>query len=87
MPQSHSNPATVLLRQMGAQRCFSERATTEQYLRTTKGLRDHVMDGPVDKMDGYELVLFIAAHCERHTKQIPELKADPNFRRTREKYD
>jgi hypothetical protein len=28
------------------------RATTEQFLKTTTGLRDHVMDGPVGKMDG-----------------------------------
>ncbi len=55
------------------------RATTEQFLKTTTGLRDHVMDGPVGKMDGYEFVLFIAAHCERHTKQINEVKANPNF--------
>jgi hypothetical protein len=55
------------------------RTTTEQFLKTTTGLRDHVMDGPVEKMDGYEFVLFIAAHCERHTKQINEVKGDPNF--------
>jgi len=55
------------------------RATTEQFLKTTTGLRDHVMDGPVEKMDGYEFLLFIAAHCERHTKQINEVKGDPNF--------
>jgi hypothetical protein len=55
------------------------RATTEQFLKTTTGLRDHVMDGPVGKMDGYEFVLFIAAHCERHTKQINEVKAHLNF--------
>src|SRR5262249_6089836 len=59
--------------------CVESRATKEQFLRTTTGLRDHVMDGPVGKMDGYEFVLFIAAHCERHTKQINEVKADPNF--------
>jgi hypothetical protein len=64
----------------GSVRHFVEsRATTEQFLNTTTGLRDHVMDGPVGKMDGYEFVLFIAAHCERHTKQINEVKADPNF--------
>jgi hypothetical protein len=55
------------------------RATTEQFLKNATGLRDHVMDGPVGKMDGYEFVLFIAAHCERHTKQMNEVKADPNF--------
>lgn len=58
---------------------LESRATTERYLRTTGGLRDHVMDGPAGKMDGYEFLLFIAAHCERHTKQIEEVKADPNF--------
>jgi hypothetical protein len=64
----------------GSIRHFLEsRETTEQYLRTTPGLRDHVMEGPVGKMDGYEFILFIAAHSERHTKQINEVKADPNF--------
>lgn len=55
------------------------RAATEQFLRTATGLREHVMNGPVGSMDGYEFILFIAAHCERHTKQINEVKADPNF--------
>ena len=58
---------------------LESRETTEQYLRSTAGLRDHVMDGPVGKMDGYEFILFIAAHNERHVKQINEVKADPNF--------
>ncbi len=58
---------------------LESRATTEQYLKITAGLRDHVMDGPVGKMDGYEFILFIAARCERHTKQIEEVKADANF--------
>jgi hypothetical protein len=31
------------------------------------------------KLDGYEWVLFISAHSERHTKQIDEVKADPTF--------
>lgn len=55
------------------------RATTENFLKSTPGLRDHVMDSPLGKLDGYEFVLFIAAHSERHTKQINEVKADPNF--------
>lgn len=58
---------------------LDSRATTETFLRSTSGLRDHVMDSPVGKLDGYEFVLFIAAHTERHTKQINEVKADPNF--------
>jgi hypothetical protein len=58
---------------------LESRKTTEQFLRSTPRLRDHVMDGPVGKMDGYEFILFIAAHSERHVKQINEVKADPNF--------
>jgi hypothetical protein len=55
------------------------RATTEDFLKTATGLRDHVTDSPMGKLDGYEFVLLIAAHSERHTKQINEVKADPNF--------
>jgi len=55
------------------------RTATEDFLKTMTGLRDHVMDSPLGKLDGYEFVLFIAAHSERHTKQINEVKADPNF--------
>jgi len=55
------------------------RAETEEFLKSTSGLRDHVMDSPLGKLDGYEFVLFIAAHSERHTKQINEVKADPSF--------
>jgi hypothetical protein len=56
------------------------RAKTEEFVRTATGLRDHAADSPVGtKWDGYEFVLLIAAHSERHTKQINEVKADPNF--------
>jgi len=38
------------------------------------------MDSPLGKkMDAYQWILFIAAHSERHTKQLLEVKADPNF--------
>jgi hypothetical protein len=55
------------------------RTSTEDFLKSATGLRDHVADSPLGKLDGYEFVLFIAAHSERHTKQINEVKADPNF--------
>jgi hypothetical protein len=58
---------------------LESRATTEDFLKTTTDLRSHVMESPLGKLDGYEFVLFIAAHSERHTKQINEVKADPNF--------
>src|ERR1700730_6822120 len=63
-----------------AQKHFVEsRATTEEYLRNSVGLRAHLGDSPLGKLDGYEYVLLIAAHSERHTKQMLEVKADPNF--------
>jgi hypothetical protein len=58
---------------------IESRATTEDFLKTTSGLRDHVMESPIGKLDAYEFVLLVAAHSERHTKQINEVKADPNF--------
>ena len=58
---------------------LESRATTEQFLKTTPDLRAHVGDSPLGKLDAYEFVLFIAAHSERHTKQMLEVKADPNF--------
>jgi hypothetical protein len=64
-----------------AQKHFLEsRATTEEYLKTTPDLRAHAVDSPMGmKLDGYEWVLLIAGHSERHTKQMLEVKADPNF--------
>jgi hypothetical protein len=56
------------------------RAQTEEFLRKTPDLRAHAVDSPLGtKLDAYEWVLFIAAHSERHTKQINEVKADTNF--------
>jgi DinB superfamily len=56
------------------------RAITEEFLKTTSGLRDHAADSPAGaKWDAYEFILLIAAHSERHTNQIKEVKADPNY--------
>jgi len=56
------------------------RAQTEAFLKTPDDLREHAIDSPMGKkLDGYEWVLFVAGHSERHTKQINEVKADPNF--------
>jgi DinB superfamily len=67
-----------------AQKHFLEsRATTEEYLNTATDLRAHAIDSPMGvKLDGYEWILLIAAHSERHTKQMLEVKADPNFPKT-----
>lgn len=57
------------------------RRTTMDYVRTTNDdLRDHFFDHPVlGTLDGYQWLLLISAHSERHTAQIEEVKADPNF--------
>jgi len=56
------------------------RTTTEDFLTKTPDLREHAIDSPIGKkLDGYEWILFIGAHSERHTKQILEVKASPNF--------
>lgn len=31
------------------------------------------------KVDAYQYLLFITTHCQRHTKQIEEIKASPGF--------
>jgi hypothetical protein len=64
-----------------AEKHFLEsRATTEDYLKKTHDLRAHAVDSPLGmQMDGYEWVLLVAAHSERHTKQMLEVKADPTF--------
>ncbi len=58
----------------------ASRAKTIAFLKETKDLRQHAVDSPLGKqLDGYQWVLLVAAHSERHTKQINEVKADPNF--------
>jgi len=59
---------------------LDSRAKTIELLKTTPDLRAHVTDsGLLGKIDAFERILFIAAHSERHTKQLLEVKADPKF--------
>ncbi len=58
---------------------LKSRAVTIEYMKTTKDLREHVAESPLGMLDGYEWLLFIGAHSERHTKQILEVKADAGF--------
>ena|SRR5215831_14501509 len=59
------------------------RAKTEEFIKTTQeDLRDHMFDHPVPAigtLDAYQWVLLISGHTRRHTLQILEVKADPNF--------
>ena len=56
------------------------RGKTIEYANTTTAdLRSRVGDSPLGPVDGYQWLLFAAAHSERHLKQIQEVKADPKF--------
>jgi len=56
------------------------RQRTIAFAGSDPGLRLHFMDGPGGAgMDGYQWILFLSTHSSRHTAQIREVKADPNF--------
>jgi hypothetical protein len=60
----------------------ASRARTVAFLESTADLRQHVVDQPaLGPLDGYQWILFVAAHTERHTRQIGDLIAHPRFPR------
>ena len=74
VPTGRWTPAETL------DRFLKSRAQTIAFLESTPDLRQHVADSPLrQSLDAYEWLLFVSAHSERHTKQILEVKADPNF--------
>ena len=52
-----------------------------EYVRTTQeDLRSHFAPHPVMKtLDAYQWILLVSAHTARHTAQLNEVKANPNF--------
>jgi hypothetical protein len=51
-----------------------------KYVKKTKDdLRNRYQQLPFGTIDAYQLIIFIAGHTERHTKQIEEVKANANF--------
>jgi hypothetical protein len=59
---------------------LESRDKTIDLLKTNSELRAHAVDNAaLGKVDGYQFILLIAAHSERHTKQLNEVKADPKF--------
>jgi len=62
---------------------IDNRARTIDYVKTTQeDLRDHLFDHPappIGTLDAYQWILLISGHSRRHTLQILEVKADPNF--------
>jgi hypothetical protein len=66
--------------QVALDRFLASRQQTVAFLKSDADLRGPVVTHPAfGAMDGYEWILAIAAHSERHTKQILEVKADPNY--------
>jgi hypothetical protein len=59
------------------------RGKTIDYATNTKDdLRGRVSDSVLGPIDGYQWLVFIAAHTERHLAQLREVKADPKFPKT-----
>jgi uncharacterized damage-inducible protein DinB len=60
---------------------LASREKTIEYVKTTQDdLRGHFLAHPFFKdMDGYQWLLLISGHSERHSLQILEVRADPNF--------
>jgi DinB superfamily len=61
-------------------------ATRERSLRfaavTQADLRSHFLPHPLlGPLDGYQWLLFFASHCERHVRQLEDVKNDARFPR------
>ena len=46
---------------------------------TDDDLRNHYTESPLGIMDGLQVLLFMSGHTERHTKQMEEIMAHPDF--------
>ncbi|MBI1763173.1 MAG: DinB family protein [Acidobacteria bacterium] len=59
----------------------ASRDKTAAYVKSSQDdLRSHFAAHPVFKdLDAYQWIILIAGHSARHTDQIKEVKADPNF--------
>lgn len=87
--RSHKAQAPEILRPTGRwateadlTKAFEDaRKANMEYVRTTNDdLRDHFYDHPAfGTLDGYQWLIVLASHSGRHTAQIEEVKADPNF--------
>jgi hypothetical protein len=61
---------------------LASRREVAAILRSNSDLRAHVVAHPAfGPLDGYQWILLVAAHSERHTKQILEVKGDARFPR------
>ena len=59
---------------------ISRKRTIEFVESTKEDLGSHFIDHPAIKnLDGYGWLLFLSGHTQRHTAQISEVKANPDF--------
>jgi len=81
-PTGHRAPAQCM------ERLLKNYIELRKYLENTPDLRAHAIEAPAlkaiskgayDSIDGYQAILLVAAHTERHTKQILEVRADAGF--------
>ena len=73
-------PSGTMRPQLAAARLLVVRERTREFLEAGPYLRERSLPHPVVGMiDGYQWVLLVAAHTERHRQQILELKSDPQF--------
>jgi hypothetical protein len=60
---------------------LARRDSTIEYLKNTQDdLKDHFIPGtPLGTLDVYDMLIFLSAHTARHTLQLEEVMANPNF--------
>jgi uncharacterized damage-inducible protein DinB len=76
MPQGRWTNFDECLRQFEAARERSLRFAAV----TQADLRNHFFPHPfLGLLDCYQWLLFLGAHCERHVRQMEEVRADPGF--------
>jgi hypothetical protein len=70
------------------ERIFRNYERLIEFVESTPDLREHILDSPplrfvtngaYSTVDGYQWALTVAAHDERHVRQIEELKASPGY--------
>jgi hypothetical protein len=83
-----SHPKGALPLREGIHRTVTNTQRAVEYLQSRSDLRERVVEsrplagitgGEHTHMDGYQWILALAGHTERHAKQILEIKAHPNF--------
>jgi uncharacterized damage-inducible protein DinB len=58
----------------------ARRAKSIEFVKTApQDFRAHILHGPAGELDAVQWIYFLSGHTERHTAQILEVKADPNF--------